>query len=237
MGKQLKTLQNVAKQLPEQVAIQIKDLVKNNQWEAGYKLPNEFEMAEMLGVGRGTVREAIKILVAQNVVEIHRGSGTFVCEKPGVSDDPFGLSFILDQQKLALDMCEIRMIIEPQIAELAAQRVTKENIQNLREICKQLKTKVENNEDYTNEDRNFHETIARCTNNQVIEQLVPLIHKSITLFMDVTKTQLKQQTVDDHYMLVEAIENHDGLKAKEIMMAHIQHNQTNIKNKQLRKEK
>ena len=64
--------------LSEKVANQISDLIKERNIGIGDKLPNEFELAESLNVGRGTIREAVKLLVARNCLEIRRGKGTFV---------------------------------------------------------------------------------------------------------------------------------------------------------------
>ena len=77
----LESVKNNNKLLPEQVSEQIANLITDRALHAGDKLPNEFEMAEQLGVGRGTIREAVKILVSRNVVEIKRGRGTFVCHR------------------------------------------------------------------------------------------------------------------------------------------------------------
>ena len=66
--------------LSEKVAQQIGNLIKERNIQIGDKLPNEFELAESLNVGRGTIREAVKILVARNCLEIRRGKGTFVTE-------------------------------------------------------------------------------------------------------------------------------------------------------------
>ena len=87
-GRKLKSIDSNNKLLPEKVSEQIVQLISDRKLKAGEKLPNEFEMAEQLNVGRGTIREAVKILVSRNVVEIKRGRGTFVSETPGLMDDP-----------------------------------------------------------------------------------------------------------------------------------------------------
>lgn len=74
----LESLNNNKKLLPQQVAEQIMNLIMDRELKSGDKLPNEFEMAQQLSVGRGTIREAVKILVSRNVLEIKRGRGTFV---------------------------------------------------------------------------------------------------------------------------------------------------------------
>lgn len=228
MEKTFKAIGQKNQMLPEQVAEQIKELIIGNNWEAGHKLPNEFEMADQLQVGRGTIREAIKILVAQNIVEIKRGRGTFVCEKPGMVDDPLGLSFMNDKHKLAIDMCETRLMIEPQIAEMAAQRATIEDIEKLEILCDAVEAKIRQNVEHGQEDISFHEAIAACTGNQVVQQIVPIIQSSIMLFIDITRSGLKHHTIEEHRQLVEAIKDHDGKRASEVMTAHILQNQRNI---------
>ena len=71
-------VQESGKSLAEQVADRISDMIREQALTAGEKLPNEFELASLLNVGRGTVREAVKLLVSRSVLEIRRGKGTFV---------------------------------------------------------------------------------------------------------------------------------------------------------------
>lgn len=121
----LNNLQNVQverKSLPEQVSEQIRQLIIDQNLKVGSKIPNEFELCQQLNVGRGTVREAIKLLVSRNVLEIQRGKGTYVADNTGLVDDPFGLEYIEDKEKLVGDLFEIRMQLEVWIAGLAAQR-------------------------------------------------------------------------------------------------------------------
>ena len=95
------------KPLADQAADLIVNYIVDNNLEAGAKLPNEFELAKAIGVGRSTIREAVKILVSRNVLEIRRGAGTFVSEDQGVSDDPLGLAFVKDKEGLAMDLLSI----------------------------------------------------------------------------------------------------------------------------------
>ena len=228
MEKDLKPVKRTPKLLAEQVAGQITDLIKTNKWEAGYKLPNEFEMASLLHVGRGTIREAVKLLVAQNVVEIRRGCGTFVCEKPGMAKDPLGLSFVADKKKLAQDMCEVRLLIEPQIADMAAERADEDHISRVRELCELTEKKILAGEKYAEEDAAFHEALASCTGNQVIMQLMPIIRKGVALFIDVTSIGRRTATIEEHRLIVEAVAEGDSAKAAEVMEEHIRKSQINV---------
>lgn len=103
----LKLVHNGEKSLPERVADQLMNLIRTQELQAGDKLPNEFELAKQLQVGRGSIREAVKILVARNVLEIQRGKGTFIARHTGETKDPLGFAFCSDQFQLAFDLLEV----------------------------------------------------------------------------------------------------------------------------------
>lgn len=109
----LKLVHNGEKSLPERVADQLMNLIRTQELQAGDKLPNEFELAEQLQVGRGSIREAVKLLVARNILEIKRGKGTYIAQHTGEIQDPLGLAFCSDQFQLAFDLLEVRMQLEP----------------------------------------------------------------------------------------------------------------------------
>lgn len=217
------------KPLTERVSDQIIKLIQNRKLQVGEKLPNEFEMAKQLNVGRGTIREAIKILVSRNVVEIRRGCGTFVCKHPGKIDDPLGLSFVQDKHKLALDLCEVRMIIEPEIAALSAQRASDEDILVIEKAAKEVEKLCAKGLRHMDKDIKFHELIAKSTNNLVMPNIIPVIQSSISLFIDVTDSQLTAMTVKTHQMILDAIKEHDSEKARKAMILHLQNNKDKIK--------
>ena len=114
--------------LAEQVAQRIKDYILEEKLKSGDKLPTETALAREMGVARSTVREAIKRLESQNILTVRHGAGSFVTDQPGLADDPLGLDFIEDKERLAFDLLEVRNIIEPAIAALAARHATPEDI-------------------------------------------------------------------------------------------------------------
>lgn len=217
----LKSVHQAKKRLPELVADQIKQLISEGELSVGSKLPNEFEMAEQLQVGRGTIREAIKILVSQNIVEVRRGCGTFVCERTGIIDDPLGLWTIEDKKKLALDLCDVRMMLEPQIARKAAINASGDDIIKLKEIAELVEKNIRNNENHLEADLRFHEMLAKLSCNEVISKLIPIIQSSVSLFIIVTDSTLKEETIETHRAIVTAIENHDPDAAEEAMKTHL----------------
>ena len=84
--------------------------------------PNETILSERLNAGRSSVREAMKLLASRNIVTIRQGSGTYISSSPGMVDDPLGFTFIGNKQKLITDLLEVRFLLEPSIAAMAATR-------------------------------------------------------------------------------------------------------------------
>lgn len=216
------------KPLAEQVADHIVNFIIDNEMEAGAKLPNEFELAERIGVGRSTVREAIKILVSRNIVEIRRGAGTFVSEQQGLVKDPLGLAFVKDKTNLAMDLLNVRLMLEPEIARMAAEHATKEQIEELSGQCAKVEDMIRQGLNHMEEDIVFHRMIASCSGNVVVEKLVPVINSSIAVFVDITNGKLRQETIETHREIAEAIARGDGDGAKCSMNMHLLYNRRAI---------
>ncbi|MGQ9629433.1 MAG: FadR/GntR family transcriptional regulator [bacterium] len=127
----------------EGVISRIKDALVEGRLNPGDKLPTELELMDMLGVGRGTVREAIKILSAFGVVEIRRGDGTYIADSiTPPSLDPLLFSLILER-RTPEDLLEIREMLELDFIEKAIERATDEDFAKMEEAIEQLKEKIE----------------------------------------------------------------------------------------------
>ncbi len=223
-----KTVNEGQKLLPEKVAEQIIRLIANNNLVAGQKLPNEFQLADELQVGRNTVREAVKLLVSRNILEIEHGRGTFVCENPGLVDDPLGLAFFQDKYKLAQDLMQIRWILEPQIAAIAADNAKEEDITDMKRLSKAIMEKAAAEEDYIPLDRELHIRIAQSTQNQVIPNLIPIIDSGIQLFNILPYKVERLKALEVHNEIIEAIEHHDPGAAEQAMRKHLEFNVRNF---------
>lgn len=206
--------------LSERVAKQISDLIKERNLSAGDKLPNEFELAENLNVGRGTIREAVKLLVARNCLEIRRGKGTFVTEELGKVNDPLGFEFIVDKVRLAEELYEIRMRMEPWIASLAAQRILEEEKEELMRLCSAVEESIRAGKDHYEEDNAFHQYIARCTHNNVLSEILPIVTYSVQLFTRFKIPHILQDTIRTHRLIAEAICANDPKAAESSMREH-----------------
>lgn len=224
----LTALNSEEKTLPERAADKIIDMIMENAMKPGDRLPTELELIQYLNVGRSTVREAIKLLVSQNIIEVRRGNGTFVKEQTGVIDDPLGFRFVQDKLKLGLDLCEIRFMIEPTIAALAAERATKKDLEQLREACLKVEELISQGKDYAQWDIKFHTVLAQCTGNCVVHSIVPIITQSVPVFIDITRKGLLQQTIDCHREILEAVCAGDKQSAVKAAMHHLEDNRRNM---------
>ena len=168
--------------LGEIVSQKLLEMIQKDGYTAGDKLPTEAELVELLGVGRNTVREALRILMSRNIVTIRQGSGTFISDKNGVSDDPLGFAMIEDRRKLTEDLIQVRVMLEPPIAALAAQNAAEEDIRELENILLGLEEQMMRREDYSDKDSQFHAQIANCSHNLVMTNLVPVITDGVRVF-------------------------------------------------------
>lgn len=176
------------KTLSQRIAERIIKYILEENLQPGDKLPNETVMCERLNVGRSSLREAMRALASRNVITIRQGSGSYVSATPGMIDDPFGLTFVEDKQKMIKDLMEIRFLIEPSIA-----------------------------------------AMALSSKNIVVPKLVPIINSSIPLISDSKEYTLRDETIETHREIADAIAAHDAVRAHDAMYLHLIYNRKHIK--------
>lgn len=209
------------KPLTKVIADKIIQIIKDNNMEEGDRLKNEYDLARDLNVGRGTVREAIKILVARNILQVRQGAGTFISSKNSIPEDPLGLIFIENDESLMLDVLDVRLIIEPEIASMAALNANEKQLEEIRKQCDVVEKLIMEDKDYQEADVIFHQKIAECSGNKVVDRLIPVINSSVALNIVGTKDQYKNFTIHEHRAIAEAIERGDHNGAKFAMITHL----------------
>ena len=143
--------------------------------------------------------------------------------------DPLNLRHVEDKVSLAMDLVDLRLILEPGIAELAAYNATEEEISRLKELCDTTEYKIEHNLYYIQDDIDFHTYIARCSKNKVVEQLISIIETAVLMFVNITHRQLMKETITTHRAITKAIADHDPIGARSAMTMHIAYNRSLIK--------
>ena len=189
--------------LPMATAQKVKTMIIQREMKPGDRLPTEKELADLFGVSRSTLREAMKFLRAENVVVIRQGSGTFVSAGTGIGEDPLGLHFT-NQEKLIQNLFETRMLIEPQIAGLACQRATPQDVRNLQLLVTEMDRSEVNSPASAELDVQFHTAVAECTHNEVLIRVVPIIIESIR--------RSHVETHDDPDSFKRAKRSHSGIR-------------------------
>lgn len=200
------------------------EIIQNGGYAVGDKLPTEVQFMQQLGVGRNTVREAMRALASRNIVEVRQGAGCFLSAKQGVASDPLGLAMLSDRTTLAQELLQVRILMEPEIAALAAQHATAEDIAVLETLLQEFETLAAQTADFSANDQAFHTQIAKCTHNQVIMRLLPVITDGVLAFRDAVDTPEYHYTRKSHRALVAAIAAHDAIEAKQIMSYHLLYN-------------
>lgn len=212
--------------LVEKTTRQLIRFIEDNEIEVGEKLPNEAELADQLQVSRSTLREAVRILISRNVLKVRQGSGTYVSEKRGQSSDPFGLAFIKDKQKMISDLYDMRYILEPEIAALAARHATAEQIERMRELVKKIEQSFdEGDQQHVQFDIELHTLISQASGNEAYSYIVPIISRSVSLFnKSYDDLAAKNFTRKIHREIIAGIAAHDQAAARDAMLVHMSNN-------------
>ncbi len=212
---------NLAISLSDKTQHDIINIIKEHNLKSGDKLPTEYELTEILQVGRSTVREAVKALASRNVLSIRQGAGTFISSAMGITEDPLGLSLLQDSTSLALDMINFRIIFEPQMAMLAAINATSKDYNRIDETCSLVEKLIKSGKEYSKEDSDFHEAIALASGNKIIMRIIKVIHLSVQKNIFVTEDSLSDATLIYHRQITEAIKNNDPTGAQCGMIMHL----------------
>lgn len=175
------------------------------------------------------LREAMRALASRNVITIRQGSGSYVSATPGMIDDPFGLTFVEDKQKMIKDLMEIRFLIEPSIAAMAAIRADETDIKNILTACENTEKLLLANKNHAEKDIAFHTAIALSSKNIVVPKLVPIINSSIPLIRESAKLTMRDETIEIHREIADAIAAHDAVRAHDAMYLHLIYNRKHIK--------
>ena len=207
--------------LAESTEDEIVQLILDQNMKVGEKLPNEFDLARQLGVGRSTLREAIRHLAARNVLEVRQGAGTFISNKRGVPEDPLGLTFVGRDPALALELMDIRLMLEPEVCAIVAQRVTPEQMEQLQNYAREISRLAESGQDYSEPDAQMHRYLAECSGNRVLRNVIPIFTSSVGVSIAATNDEYRLATSKEHQAIADAICRRDSTGARCAMIVHL----------------
>lgn len=163
----------------EKIVSQIEEQILDGRLKEGNQLGSERELSEQFQVGRAAVREAIKVLKEKGLVSVQPGKGTFITNDISEKAKD-SLAFLMKLRTNEVDafrkLIELRCIFEPDIAALAAERATEEDIERMRKAVETMDNAREDMDAYVESDIQFHQTIAKATKNDLIDSVLhPII--------------------------------------------------------------
>lgn len=216
--RQLKRSEVIARDLAKHIV--------DSRLPAGAMLPREREMIEQLGVGRTTLREALRILETRGVLTIRSGPGGGpVVRHPEPSDLTEALTLVLQFQRATLlEVLDARLWLEPVAARMAASNMTKAEVKRLREINDEMREAIDSTEEsIMDANQRFHRVIAGATGNLVVqvftETMLTVADSGVSDI--VHSKEFKRTAVRGHEEIIEALDAKDPDRAAEAMRKHV----------------
>jgi GntR family transcriptional repressor for pyruvate dehydrogenase complex len=209
-----KVYQEVAKQLERRITEQLKP---------GDLLPPERELVQMLGVSRGSVRDAIRSLELMGLLEPRQGVGTVVCRPGANAANPLA-NALLDKRKMVAELLDVRKMIEPPLAARAALHRSSDEISDMEDILARQEAKVRGGEVGIEEDSEFHYGIALASGNsvvlKVVDVLMDLLRETRERSLQVEGRQ--EKSLAGHRRILSALKQGDAAAAEAAMRRHLQ---------------
>ncbi|MFQ4150078.1 FadR/GntR family transcriptional regulator [Arthrobacter sp. LAPM80] len=208
----------------DEAITKIKDMIISGELSAGDRLPPEKELSEKLGLSRSSLREAVKALEIIRILDVRRGDGTYVTSlEPKLLTE--AMTFIVDlhQDESILDIFEVRRILEPAAAAIAAGRITPGQIAALRATMENIddETSVEQ---LVEHDLIFHGLITAAANNPYMASVLDALSSSTVrarIWRGLTQEKAVDRTLSEHLAIIEALERGDAELAKSLLTVHI----------------
>ncbi len=208
----------------EEIVVKVKHMIEKGRLHHGDQLPSERELAEVFSVSRSSVREALRSLETQGYLESRQGDGTYIARQPVESlVDPLA-TVIFSEKDGQMELFEMRRLIEPQLAYLAAERATPEEIVMLGKALELQEKAFAKGESATEVDKTFHYILAKAAKNKVIlrivDNIMDLLAESRDKYLQVEGRAGK--SLARHRELLNAIRSGDKELAAKVMLEHLE---------------
>jgi GntR family transcriptional regulator, transcriptional repressor for pyruvate dehydrogenase complex len=208
----------------EQVAEQIRKLISGGQLKPGDLLPPERELAVKLGVGRSSIRDAVRTLEVMGILEPRQGHGTVVRD---LSTDALVVplaSVLTRKREMVSELLEVRRMLEPTLAGRAAKNATPQEIAEMGRILERHEAKLRRGEQAVDEDTEFHYAVALAARNSVVlrvlDVLMDLLRESRSRSLQVKGRP--RRSFEGHRRILNAIEKRDARAAEAAVRKHLE---------------
>jgi GntR family transcriptional repressor for pyruvate dehydrogenase complex len=215
-----------SQRLYQQLADSVKSQIVKGELASGDQLPNEKDLSMQYGVSRTVVREAMKALAQEGLIEVQAGRGTFVAHQTlDAIKRSLGNLSMLQGDQFSGDLTEVRELLEPGITFLAAQRATPDSIALMEKAIETMEGALTNADVYIAADNVFHNALAEATGNDLI---VSLLDPIIGLLLEQRRYVFKSKHGGPragqlfHKRILKAIKARDPEAARQAMLEHLQ---------------
>lgn len=203
--------------LYEEAIVRLAELIRKGKFKPGDRLPSERDLAAQMKISRATLREALRVMQLQGVISSRRGAGNYIAS--GNAQD---LARTLDELALK-DIFELRFIIEPPIAALAAERATSDDIATLENILRRHEHQALHPKNFGDSDAEFHAALASATHNRALVQIGSTLMQVIapSRIKSLQTAQRAQSSLASHRTVLDAVRARDSQRAQNEMEEHI----------------
>lgn len=220
------------KLLYQQVADDIESAILSGTYPHDSRLPSEQELANEYGVSRNVIREALKRLQERGLVSIKTGSGTYVSQ-PTTEPVSDALQRLLEYPNNSVSVAhfyEIRRMIEPEVAKLAAERASEEGVVSIREAYDLMVKNRDNRPAWTQADLGFHIAVAEATRNPLIKSILKPLNKPLMKVIEAGMAEPSgvEAGLNAHLKIMNAIQDHDLARAEQAMLEHLEDSEQRV---------
>jgi len=208
----------------EEIVDEIKNLISQGRLKWGDQLPTERELSETFKVSRTCVREAFRVLESQGFLESRPGNGTYVSNNAIDSLVQPLASFILKEKDYQIEIFDMRQLLESQLAYLAAEKATPENMAKMEKILKSQEEQIANGETGLDSDSDFHHALAEAANNRILLHIINTTKEFLAESREsyLLGEERAKKSLPHHKRIFSAIKKGDGELAAEAMREHIE---------------
>ncbi|MFI1092681.1 FadR/GntR family transcriptional regulator [Streptomyces sp. NPDC020917] len=211
--------------LTDRAIARIRELIQDGELEPGSRLPPEPQLAAELGMSRNLTREAVKALVVARVLEIRRGDGTYVTSlEPALLLEGLGSAVELLRGDTTLELTEVRRLFEPAATGLAASRISKDGLAEVKrhlDAMVQARDDVERLNEY---DAAFHRAVIAATGNATLATLLDGISSRtvrVRVWRGLLDDNAGERTIAEHRAIYSALAAGDAALAQAAALMHV----------------
>lgn len=192
-------------------------------WRSGERIPAERELCQKLGVGRASLREALKALEIMGMIETRLGDGTYVCKRTDFLSRPLLWAIASSSEAEAHELVEARTLIEVELAGLAAERATAENVKEIGAYLDQMEDSIGNSMEFVQSDIAFHLAIGQAAHNNILMNALHLIRNLLQQWISSSLSMegISERALEQHKKIFLAIAKRNSSAARNAMQFHL----------------